>query len=279
MAPRTRNIGERQSVLITGASSGIGAALARACAGPGATLHLSGRHADRLDGVAAECRGRGATAHTAALDVRDADAVARWIGSAGQLDVVIANAGIGAGVDARGPEEAAQVRAILATNLDGALNVVLPALAAMQSQPLGADGRRGRIAAVASIAAFIPSPGAPAYCASKAALDSFMVATAASARRVGVALTSVCPGFIRTPMTVANAFPMPGLMDADRAAGIILRGIAAGRMRIAFPWWMAAGVRATALLPASVVTALLSRAGGKAPLPPTDGTAMSATHD
>jgi NAD(P)-dependent dehydrogenase (short-subunit alcohol dehydrogenase family) len=256
------------SVLITGASSGIGAALAIECAAPGTVLHLGGRDAARLESVAAACRGRGADARPYVLDVCDRTATEAWIAAAGHLDLVIANAGIGGGIDGGGPESAAQVRAIFGTNLDGALNVVLPAIEAIAAQAPDADGVRGRIAAVASIAAFVPAPGAPSYCASKAALDAFIVASAASARRSGIALTSVCPGYIRTPMTARNVFPMPGLMDADRAARIILRGIEAGRTRVAFPWWLAGLARVVALLPSPLLAGLLGRTRGKAPLPP-----------
>src|SRR5262249_18432147 len=92
-----------------------------------------------------------------------------------------------------------------------------------------ARGIRGRIAVIASPAALVGAPGAPAYCASKSAVDAWTVATAHTARQQGILMTSVCPGYIRTDMTAGNRFPMPGLMDAERAATIILRGIAAGR--------------------------------------------------
>jgi NAD(P)-dependent dehydrogenase (short-subunit alcohol dehydrogenase family) len=144
---------------------------------------------------------------------------------------------------------------------------VLPALEKMRLQPPGADAVRGRIAAIASIAAFVPAPGAPSYCAAKAALDTWTVATAPSARAHGIRLTSVCPGYIRTPMTEKNRFPMPGLMDVDRAAGIILRGVDAGRVRVAFPWWMAAAARVGALLPPRLLGAGMALSPGKARLP------------
>jgi short-subunit dehydrogenase len=242
--------------LITGASSGIGRALALELAAPGVALHLSGRAADRLEQAAQACRQRGAVVRTCVLDVRDAAGMAAWIGAAGPLDLVVANAGISAGT-AGGPESAAQIRAIFATNLDGVLNTVLPALQAMQAQPAAADGVRGRIAVVASIAAFVPAPGAPAYCAAKAAVDRWTVAAAPSARRMGVQLTSVCPGYIRTAMTAGNAFPMPGLMDAERAARIVLRGIASGRVRVTFPWWMGVAARCAALLPVRLLAAAM----------------------
>jgi NAD(P)-dependent dehydrogenase (short-subunit alcohol dehydrogenase family) len=254
------------SVLITGASSGIGRALALACARPGAVLHLCGRDAARLAAVQGECAARGAEVRARVLDVREAAAVAEWVGGAGRLDLVVANAGISAGTGDGTPERPEQIRAIFAVNLDGVLNTALPALRAMAVQPADAAGVRGRIAVVASIAAFVAGPGAPSYCASKAAVDAWTVATAPTARRQGILLTSVCPGYIRTPMTAPNRYAMPGLMEADRAAAIMLRGIAAGRRRVAFPWWMAAGARLVALLPPLLTGALLGAPVGKAPL-------------
>lgn len=254
------------SVLITGASSGLGAALARACAAPGARLHLTGRDAARLAASADACRARGAEVRTALLDVTDAAAMAGFIAASGRLDLVIANAGISAGTGDNRPETAAQTRAIMRTNVDGVLNTALPALAAMQAQPPGPDGLRGRVAVIASLAAFVPAPGAPAYCASKAAVDTWAVAAAHWAQRGGVVLTSVCPGYVRTAMTARNAFPMPGLMDADRAAAIILRGVARNRRRVVFPWWMGLAARLAGLLPPRASAWLLALPPGKAPL-------------
>ena len=200
MAPYAR-------VLITGASSGIGAALALELAAPGTTLHLSGRDAGRLAGVVEACRARGAVVQDAILDVRDAAAMAAWVTGCGSLDLVVANAGISAGAGEKAAETAEQTRAIFATNLDGVLNTVLPAIDMMRDQPAAADGWRGRIVVVASIAAFVAGAAAPAYCASKAAADAWTVATAVRLRREGIALTSVCPGYIRTAMTARNRFP------------------------------------------------------------------------
>jgi len=255
-----------RSVLITGASAGIGHALALASAAPGMVLHLGGRDAARLAQVTAACRAQGAQVHPHEIDVRDAAAMAAWIGGVGRLDLVIANAGIGAGSDDGRPEPAAQVRAVLATNLDGAFNTILPAMALMQAQSPDAHGLRGRIAPIASIAAFVPGPGAATYCAAKAALDRWTVATAQLAAGQGIQLTSICPGYVRTPLTAANAFPMPGLMEPDRAAAIILRGIAQGRRRLAFPWWLAAIAQLVGALPPRLSTWLLSRPPGKAAL-------------
>ena len=229
-------------------------------------LHLTGRDAARLDATAAAARERGARVHPAVLDVRDAAAMAGWIAAAGTLDLVVANAGISAGSGgATAGESAAQVRAIFAVNLDGALNTMLPALEVMAAQPEGPGGIRGRIAVIASIAAFVAAPGAASYCASKAAIDGWTVASAPAARARGVVLTSVCPGYVRTPMTARNRFPMPGLMDADHAARIILRGVASGRTRVAFPNRMALAARATGALPVGVRNWAMGRLAGKDP--------------
>jgi short-subunit dehydrogenase len=248
-----------RSALITGASSGIGKALAEALARPGAILHLSGRDSARLDAVATACRERGAAAHTMQLDVRDADAMTEWLRHAGQLDLVVANAGISGRSKAGSAEDPGRTRAIFEINLNGVLNTVLPALAIMVEQPPGADGVRGRIVAIASLAAFMASPDSAAYCASKAAVHRWMIATQPMARRRGVLLTSVCPGFIRTAMTAGYQFPMPGLMDAERAARIILRGVAAGRARVAFPWWMAGAAHIAGMLPPRLMAAVVKR--------------------
>jgi NAD(P)-dependent dehydrogenase (short-subunit alcohol dehydrogenase family) len=245
-------------VLVTGASSGIGRALALALAAPGVTLHLGGRDTARLNAVGDECRAKGASVTVAAVSVTDAAAMSDWIEGLGALDLVIANAGISGGTSGT-VENEAQTRAIFATNLDGMLNTVLPAMAVMALQPPGAGGVRGRIAVVASVAAFLPGPGAPAYCASKAAVDSWVVGTAPAARRQGIRMTSLCPGFIVTPMTATNDFPMPGIMSAERAAEIMLRAIRLGMTRCAFPGWIAAGARLSALLPAAWREAVAAR--------------------
>ena len=170
------------TALITGASSGLGRALAEALAVPGVTLHLGGRDLARLEQTAATCRARGATVHPNRIDITNAEATAAWIKSAAPLDLVIANAGISGGTGQGKTEAAAQTRAIFATNLDGALNTILPAL---ETMPQG-----GTIAVIASIAAFLPTPGAPAYGASKAAIDAWTIASAPAARQRGIQLTA-----------------------------------------------------------------------------------------
>ncbi len=249
-------------ILITGASSGIGRALAEALAAPGVTLHLGGRDAARLAEVAAACTAKGANALPHQADVRDAAAMAGWINAAGPLDLVFANAGIGAGTGL-GFERPDDARAVFETNVTGVLNTALPAIAAMALQPPGADGVRGRVAVVASIAAFVAAPGAPSYCAAKAAVQRWAEALDATERHRGIRLHSICPGYIRTPLTARNRFPMPMLMEPEEAARRTLAGIAAGRLRVAYPWPVYAMARLVGGLPPVWRAAMMQRFPGK----------------
>lgn len=249
-------------VLITGASSGLGKALAEMCARPGAVLHLSGRDAARLEAVAGACRVKGAEVRPAILSVTDAPAMESWIRGAGRLDLVIANAGISAGTGGA-TEPAAQARGIFETNVTGVLNTALPAIDVIAAQAPGADGLRGRIAVIASVAAFVAAPGAPAYCASKAAVQRWAEALDATERARGIRLHAVCPGYVRTPMTARNTFPMPFLMDAEEAARRTLSGIARGRVRVAYPWPTYALARLVGGLPPALTAWVFSRMPAK----------------
>jgi len=255
-----------RSVLITGASSGIGRALAEAVAAPGVSLHLSGRDAARLAEVEASCAARGAVARPRALDVRDQEAMREWISTAGPLDLVVANAGVSAGTGGR-TEPPAQARAVFDTNVGGVLNTVLPALDAMAAQPPGPDGVRGRIAVIASVAAFVGVGGAPSYCASKAAVQSWAEAMDASERRRGIRLHAVCPGYVRTAMTLGNRFPMPMVISAEDAARRTLAGIARGKTRVAFPFLVYAAARAVGALPPGLRAAIFTRLPAKGTAP------------
>ncbi len=258
---------KQDRVLITGASSGIGEGLACALARPGATLVLIGLDTPRLDRVAAACRAKGAAVSAHPVDVTDGGAMALLLAGAAPLDLVFANAGVAYGTAKHGLEPACQVRRTLSVNIDGVMNTVLPALDMLLRQAPGPDGVRGRIVVTASVAAFLAYPNSPSYCASKAAIDIWTVATAANVAARGVLMTSICPGFVRTRMTECNDFPMPGLMEIEPAIRRILRGVTRGQRRVVFPGWIGCGSRLVALLPTRAREAILRRQPSKAPAP------------
>lgn len=221
-----------QHVVITGATSGIGAALARSYAASGRRLTLSGRNAGRLAEVTALCRKSGATVRDLVLDVTDREAARAHllqIDDEDPVDLLIANAGISGGTHG-GNESAAQVHAIFATNVDGVLNTALPLLPRMEAR------RRGQVALMASLAGYRGFPGAPAYCGSKAAVKVWGEGLRGQMAASGVEVTVIMPGYIDTPMTDANDFPMPLMMSADRAAALICDRLVRNPARIAFPW-------------------------------------------
>ena len=270
------------SILITGASSGIGAALAEIYAKPGVALWLSGRDPARLDAVAARCRARGARVATRMLDVVARDAMAEWVADcdrARPLDLVVANAGISAGTGGiakdGGIEAPGQAQRIFAVNVDGVFNTVEPALLLMRRHAprpgVSADAARGQIAIVSSLAGFRGFPGAPAYSASKAAIKAWGEALGPILAADGIHVAVVCPGFITTPMTGRNDFPMPFLMPADKAARRIRDGLARGRVRIAFPWPMYAMAWLLGALPPSLGNRILAGSPGKASFHDTAG--------
>ncbi|MCP4330058.1 MAG: SDR family NAD(P)-dependent oxidoreductase [Alphaproteobacteria bacterium] len=244
-----------RSVLITGASSGIGRALAMRYSQPGRSLALSGRDQKRLDETAALCTELGTTVRRTIVDVTDADAMRSWIAQSDELaplDLVIANAGVSAGTGAGG-EDADQARHIFRTNLDGVVNTIHPAIDCMKPRD------RGQIAIISSLAAYRGFPGAPAYCASKAAVRTYGQALRGALHRHGIGVTVVCPGFVRSAMTDTNDYAMPLMMEAARAADIIVRGIEKNRANVAFPWLLHGAVWLFAALPAAWTDPLFRR--------------------
>ena len=236
--------------LITGASSGIGFALARRLAREGTKVALVARRKDLLDGLAAEIRAAGGTALAITCDVRERmpmhAAIAQTVRELGPIDLLIANAGVGHVIPAD-TFDAALFEDTIRTNLLGPVYAVEAALPAMLSR------RAGHIVGVSSLAAYHGFPMTHAYCASKSALNAFLEGLRAEISDHGVRVTTVCPGFVRTPMTVKNAGAMPFLLEADEAARRILRAARAGRRVYNFPWPMAALMTLVRLLPGAVL--------------------------
>jgi short-subunit dehydrogenase len=246
------------SILITGASDGIGAALAEAYAAPGKRLALSGRDAERLAAVADRCRQCGATVIETIVDVTDAAAVAAWVEAADRaasLDLAIANAGIQGGPFRAGRGETLEeAERAMRVNFGGVCNTVYPVLATMR--PRG----RGQIALIASLAGLRGLPYSPAYCASKAALKAYGEALRSWLEPEGIEVSVVLPGFVETRMANAVKGPKPLMMSGERAAHIIQRGLARGRRQVAFPLPLYFGLQMLRLLPAALADRLLRRA-------------------
>lgn len=246
---------KQDSLFITGAASGLGRALALLTAGPGVTLRLADCEADGLRDTAARAEALGARCVTHVVNVADADAMREAVSAADRLDLVFACAGITGGTrrdpaEGNAPAEPeVQVRRMFATNLNGVVNTVLPAISVIRRQEPAADGWRGRICAISSVAGVVSFPGTPSYCASKAAVDRFMVATGGNLEQDGILLTSVVCAFLTTPMVATNDFPMPGLTETSDAVRRILKGLERNKRRISFPAWLVAGSRLMDLLP------------------------------
>jgi len=251
------------NILITGATSGLGGALAEEYAEAGNILFLTGRNSEKLNQITKICQEKLAKVFSKIIDIKDAEAVKNWIQAIGQefhLDLVIANAGISAGTSS-GTESENQIKEIFRTNIDGVLNTINPAIALMLScHPERSEGplatchktkqnsshkilrytqngkHKGQIAIISSLAGFRGLPSSPAYSASKSCVRVYGEALRGSLAPLGIAVNVVCPGYIKTPMTNVNDFPMPFLMNAGDAAKIIKRSLAKNKSRIAFPF-------------------------------------------
>jgi short-subunit dehydrogenase len=231
-------------VIVTGASSGIGAALARHYAAAGATLGLMARRKPELERLAAEFS---TPCEIYPLDVRDAVALAaaarHFTAQHGCPDVVIANAGVSLGTLTDHAEDLAAFQDVLDINVMGMVKVFQPFISCMRERGSGA------LAGIASVAGYRGLPGAAAYSASKAAAIAYLESLRVELRASGVKVVTVCPGYIATPMTENNPYPMPFLMSAEVAAAKIASIIARGKSFSVIPWQMALVARVLHVLP------------------------------
>lgn len=243
-------------VLITGASSGIGAALALAYAEGGMRLALFGRDEARIREVAEACRRKGALVAAILVDVTDPEAMTEAVSlvdDAHPVDLVVANAGISGTMLGDG----GSVAPLFAINVMGVVHTVEPLLSRMTGR------RHGQIALMSSLASYVARPGTAAYCASKAAVRIWGEGLRVRLAPQGVAVSVICPGFVDTPLTRRNRFPMPMLMQAEDAARLIRRRLACGDAEIAFPRAMYWGARLAGMLPVSVQQLATGRWPGK----------------
>ncbi len=243
-----------RTVVITGASRGIGAALAEAFAAPGTLVVLVARDAERLEAVASACRARGGETEILAADIRDRDAMRDALlrlDARHPVDLVVANAGVALPTgDDREVERASYGE--VEVNLVGTLNTILPLIPAMSARG------RGQIALVSSLAAFSPLPDSPGYCGTKAALLAYGLSMRERLRTRGVRVNVVCPGYVFTAMGGRYSGWRPLEMSAARAASRIVAGLARDKPVIAFPRSLALVARLSTFVPERVMRLGLS---------------------
>lgn len=239
-------------ILITGATSAIGAALAGIYAQPGVTLHLHGRDQGRLFAVAERCRAKGAEVETRLLDVRDSAALRRWIETLESLDLVIINAGMNTHNAPTGEMEPWEaVEAVLDVNLKATLLVARAVLPGMRARG------RGQIAMISSLAAHFGLPVTPAYCASKAGVKAYGEALRGWLAGEGIRVNVVMPGYVKSPMCDDMPGPKPFLWTPERAARAIRRGLERDQPRISFPFPLNLGTWLLGTLPAGLATRIV----------------------
>ena len=245
-------------VFLTGASSGLGAALAAHYAAGGAQLGLAARRTELLQSLAASLPG----SHLLyPLDVTDQDALAAaagdFVARAGVPDIVIANAGVSVGTLTEHAEDLPAFARVFQVNVFGMAATFQPFIAPMRA------ARQGTLAGIASVAGIRGVPGAGAYSASKAAAINYLESLRVELCGSGIRVSTICPGYIETPMTAVNRYPMPFLLKADEAARRIARAIDRGTSYAVVPWQMAIVAKLLRLLPNAVNDALFVRVGRK----------------
>ena len=245
-------------VIVTGASSGIGAALARHYAGQSAVLGLIARRKTELERLRSELPG---AISLYPADVRDSHALqaaARdFIARYGCPDIVIANAGISIGTAADSADDLAVFQEVVDVNVLGMAKTFQPFLSAMRA------AGRGTLVGIASVAGYRGLPGSGAYSASKAAAISYLESLRVELHASGINVVTVCPGYVATPMTARNPYPMPFLLSADAAAEKIALLVARGRVHAVIPWPMAPIAGLLRVLPRWLYDRLFARAPRK----------------
>ncbi|WP_296224488.1 SDR family oxidoreductase [Ralstonia sp. UBA689] len=257
-----------QTVFITGASSGIGQALARQYAAQGATIGLVARRVEVLDDFV-QTLPAGTCVHCYAADVRSAEsmreAAEAFIAAAGLPDVVIANAGISEGTDLREPGDLTAFARVMETNWMGVLNTFQPFVQPMlaRAKPGTSGGWGGTLVGIASVAGVRGLPGAAAYSASKSAVIKLLESLRVEFGPRGLRVVTIAPGYIRTPMTDHNPYPMPFLMPVDRFAQKAVLAIDRGVRFTVLPWQMGIVAKLLHVLPRWLYDLAFARAPRK----------------
>ncbi len=253
-----------QTAVITGASSGLGWALAKELSSQGCRVGLLARRQDKLDALAQEIRAAGGTAAAVSASVADREQTNTGIRTLreqlGPIDLLIACAGVGLPTQLE-PLNLKEVDNMIKVNLLGVVYAIAGVLPEMLERG------RGHLVAISSLASYKGLPGESGYCASKAAVNVYMEGLRIQLRSRGIHVTTVCPGFIETAMTAVNTFHMPGLMSAQKAAHLIVRAVARKRKVFNFPLRMTMLTKLTRWLPDWIVARTMKDYTGDRPAP------------
>ncbi|MFA6901680.1 MAG: SDR family oxidoreductase [Gallionellaceae bacterium] len=252
-------------VVISGASSGLGLALAQHYLQQGAQVAACARRADLLQNLSEQFPGQ---VYCYPLDVRDAAALQlaaqHFIAQAGVPDIVIANAGVSSGTLTEYAEDIHAFQQVMDINVMGVVKTFQPFIAPMRANASPVQGKPGGVlVGIASVAGFRGLPGAGAYSASKAALISYLESLRVELHGSGVSVVTLCPGYIETPMTAINPYAMPFILPVDQAARRIARVIAARKSFAVVPWQMGLVGQLLKRLPNWLYSRILSRAKHK----------------
>lgn len=242
-------------IVITGASGGIGAALAKIYANPGVTLGLIARNKDKLQLISNECEQLGAHVLSVSVDVTDTETLQRWISDFDQntpIDLLIANAGVTSGIGKNGEAESwSAISKVLDTNLYGVVASIYPLIEPMRKR------KAGQIALVSSLAAYRGLPITPSYCASKAGVKIYGEALRGWLAEEGVRVSVICPGFVKSAMSDQFEGDKPFLITAEKAASIINKGLQKNKARISFPFPLNLGTWFLMILPSFITDLIL----------------------